>query len=914
MDFRLKPCPWLLASDASSTAEASVVAEVGEAATSEFHRHSLEKGLWSKLLRPEAAYRREKGSLELWEEMPGEVYKIHPLWQEICRTLPFRQLGKVVKPKKRRHINLGEIDAALQGEAEIGKAYPDSFYIHLQDSQVSLGAMVKGRASSLQINRRLSASIPQHISSNLRPFYGFVDSAQNPADDPTRSREVRKPVSSPPEWLTQAMEGELELFDEALRVEGVHPDQLSGLPPQEELLEGVTTDFRSSLDLRRERRCQKRRKEVKKEKCNASRSDGLLEERPSTCKEAEQGEQCNKTVSEEEAGRGCSSPWSRVVNKLLLFREDQFLFSSKFSCLKAALDDGPGILDLFSGSRGHAKALQQFGARWVLCFDIKHHSSEDLSSVSVQQSLVELTELGAFDAMGAGPVCASFSTAITPPVRSLVHPEGVPWASELQKEKNLAGNSQLKFVLRLVLVCCRLGIIWWVENPDGSWMWRQTGELSWDPILREFQVGDLRLDYCRFGTRWRKRTRFRTSSHLAGQVLRGRCKEAKMNYTQLAEAYPRGVSRLLAAALLVDSGQIPCRRKLDVSACAKFNGARIGEALNPGPRRPRPRDCSVRLADVSLLEPGTIAIRSRIWAVFESWRHEHFNVAFNEVLLGCSELLVQSFVAFGFHCFETGMPLHYYRQFLAHVQREFLGIRALMAPAWEVTSKWEILEPCQHRPPIPEPLVRAMACVGIAWKWDLWVAALLFSFYGATRVGEILGASRGHILTPEDLLTDRPVMYLQIVAPKSRRRGASKQYATVETPEVIAFLESIWGGLQPDARLFPLGPGAFRTRWNAIMKHIGVASFHRLTPGSLREGGAVFLHRAGLPLNDVLWRMRLQHQRTLSYYLQEVTASSILPSLSPLVRNKIKVLHTALPVLMSIRSGARSAHPSAQLS
>ena len=93
----------------------------------------------------------------------------------------------------------------------------------------------------------------------------------------------------------------------------------------------------------------------------------------------------------------------------------------------------------------------------------------------------------------------------------------------------------------------------------------------------------------------------------------------------------------------------------------------------------RPRDTSVRLADVSLLEPGTIAIRNRIWTVFEDWRREQFSEHFNGVLLGCPEVLVQTFVAFGFYCFESGTPLHYLRQFLAHAQREFLGVRALMA-------------------------------------------------------------------------------------------------------------------------------------------------------------------------------------------------------------------------------------------
>lgn len=650
VDFKLSPCPLLLASDASTTAEASVVTEVGAAATNEFHRHALEKGLWSKLLRPEAAYRREKGCLEQWEEMPSETYSIHPLWQEICNSLQFREYGEVIRPRARRHINLGEIDAALKGEVDIGREFPDSFYIHLQDSQVSLGSLVKGRASSFQINRRLSTSIPDHVLYNTRPFYGFVDSAQNPADDPTRTREVRKPAHAPPPWLDQALGGSFELFDEKLKQEGFHPDQLSGLPPEEELLAGATTDFCSSFEAKKQFRRKKGKKQ--KEKPALLVSEGPSQQGLSCGAKDEDGsrkvEETEDRGREEEAGPAKPDDWGQVVSILLTFRRDQFLFSDRFASLEDALADGPGVLDLFSGSRGHASALKKLGARWILCFDIKHHESEDLSLSSVQQSLVKLTELGAFFAMGAGPVCASFSTAITPPVRTLQYPQGVPWASLLQQQKNLAGNLQLLFILRLVRVCLRKGVVWWVENPDGSWIWRQVGELSWDAILQDPSVGDLRLDYCRFGARWRKRTRFRTSSHLADQrcfcrclephvVLRGRCKQAKMNYTQLAEAYPRGVSRVLAAALLIDSKQIPAERKLDVNACAKFNGARIGEALRPGPRTARPRDTSVRLADVSLLEPGTIAIRNRIWTVFENWRREQFSEQFNSVLLGCPE-------------------------------------------------------------------------------------------------------------------------------------------------------------------------------------------------------------------------------------------------------------------------------------
>ena len=134
IDFRLEPCDMLVASDASSSAEAAVFARVPPEVTAEMHRHSLAKGLWSRLLRPVQAYLREKGSLADDEQLPEEHYTIHPLWEEACRSLPFRQLGKTKKISSRRHINLGEIDAALAAEREVGKRRPRGYYVHLQDS------------------------------------------------------------------------------------------------------------------------------------------------------------------------------------------------------------------------------------------------------------------------------------------------------------------------------------------------------------------------------------------------------------------------------------------------------------------------------------------------------------------------------------------------------------------------------------------------------------------------------------------------------------------------------------------------------------------------------------------------------------------------------------------------------------
>ena len=516
--------------------------------------------------------------------------------------------------------------------------------------------------------------------------------------------------------------------------------------------------------------------------------------------------------------------------------------------------------------------------------------------------------------MVAGPVCASFSTAITPPCRTSAYPAGVPWCSEKQKLKNQIGNAQLLFVLRLVRCCLASGTRFAVENPNGSWMWKQVGSASWEDILAWPGVGNLKVDYCMFGCPWQKRTRFRTDLQLKDQKLfctaglkhvrlRGRCWERGVNFTQLAEPYPRPLRYALAASIGIDCGFLGgLRRKLDIASCARGSHARIGEAKNPGPRKGRgPREGD--LTEVELLEPATIAMRARIWQSFVSWVDDNVGPGVFPWVLNQPATLVDLLISFGHSAFKERLSLSYYRQLLAHVQRENLAVRPFMSLAWQLVSKWELCEPTNHRPPLPEPLLAAMIALELSWHWDRWTCTLLFSFFAACRVGEVLHARREHLLLPSDLLSDDPVAYLKIVSPKSRRRGARIQYATFSEARFIPLLEMVWSKslLTDRCCLYGGSPGAFRTRWNAMIRKLEIPTTSRLTPGSLRAGGAVWLHKKGLAIADVLWRLRLQHLKTLTFYLQEVTADSVLPSLSQDVREKIRLLRCVMPILLAYK-------------
>lgn len=234
---------------------------------------------------------------------------------------------------------------------------------------------------------------------------------------------------------------------------------------------------------------------------------------------------------------------------LLSLPRDQFEVSKKFGTLEEALDAGPGLLDLFSGQRGFARALVSRGAPWALCWDLKHSPKEDLLLPQNKRILFQIVRSGAVLAMSSSPVCASFSTAITPPWRTCKHPLGIPELQPHQREKIELGHLQLTLVQELALVCLQHGVHFWIENPDGSWMWRLGGRYSWDKILASGKVGDYRTDQCRHGTPWRKRTRFRTTTHLRDQRqlcrcnkphtrLRGRCREAGMNLQNWQRATP----------------------------------------------------------------------------------------------------------------------------------------------------------------------------------------------------------------------------------------------------------------------------------------------------------------------------------------------------------------------------------------
>ncbi|CAE7523381.1 Ap1g1 [Symbiodinium sp. CCMP2592] len=179
-------------------------------------------------------------------------------------------------------------------------------------------------------------------------------------------------------------------------------------------------------------------------------------------------------------------------------------------------------------------------------------------------------------------------------------------------------------------------------------------------------------------------------------------------------------------------------------------------------------------------------------------------------------------------------------------------------------------------------------------------AITLLCFYAIARIGEVLAASRRDLLTPEDALDPAGKLYLLIRSPKTRHRGARIQHATVEAPQdVLSFIIAVFQDLDPELKLFGGSAGVYRRRWDEVLRDLEVPKNLRLTPGSLRGGGAVTAHKRGVPIQELQWRMRLGHQNTLAHDLQETTAASVLPSLSSSSRKSVLAADALLPFLLS---------------
>ena len=356
IDMRIKPSSTLVASDASTQAEAAVAFEIGEKRTAEFQKHGIQKGLWNRLLSPSASYLRSQGLLGVEEELRcADEYRMHPIWEEVVSCGQFRPFGKTKKVRCKKHINLGELDAALRAEEKLFNEQPGSFYIHLVDSQVVAACLVKGRSSSGSVNKRLRSSIASHVGQGGRSFIGYVRSKLNPADDPTRGARLRQPSRGFSRWWFEIEEGEFASFDEFLRQRGFLPLQLAELPEAEELYPDAEVDWSSAAERRAERGRRRRGHSgrlVEKGPVAASGFSPQVVDQASSRFEAAEAEITEAVESKEERGKLRRRPSRLKLQRLQEQRLQARLIEQRLQAQRLKLTGrGPSLQRLQEQSR-----------------------------------------------------------------------------------------------------------------------------------------------------------------------------------------------------------------------------------------------------------------------------------------------------------------------------------------------------------------------------------------------------------------------------------------------------------------------------------------------------------------------------------------------------------------------------------
>ncbi len=399
-----------------------------------------------------------------------------------------------------------------------------------------------------------------------------------------------------------------------------------------------------------------------------------------------------------------------------------------------------------------------------------------------------------------------------------------------------------------------------------------------------------RVDYCRFGAPWRKRTRI-ASSIVALNGLRVFCQCRKPHiplrgmhptlgkpWTAVAEPYPKAFADLIGYAAAVQIGW--SSKKLNIAGCCRGLSLRVGEASNPGPRGLRPpRGFSLEF--VPVLTAGSLALGEKCWKEFTEWCGQFIAGDLIGLFVAVPLFLVHAVRKYGDLEFMRGGSLLYYRHLVLAAQKRVPACKQFIHIAWELATRWEAVEPTTHRSPVPLAVVQSMVVVGWSLGWKRWCGVTLLAFFGIARIGEVLNCRRCDLLLPADLIDERnQAAFLLLRRSKTSFRQAAKvQHLKVTDPTAVRILEALYKDFSGETFLFHGSPNVYRRRWDVVLQYLGFGPNHKLTPGGLRAGGAIEEYRSGASIPDIQWRMRLKNVSTLEAYIQEVAALSVMTSL-----------------------------------
>eukprot|EP00439_Symbiodinium_sp_Y106_P047915 s5693_g6.t1 len=110
---------------------------------------------------------------------------------------------------------------------------------------------------------------------------------------------------------------------------------------------------------------------------------------------------------------------------------------------------------------------------------------------------------GLFPGPGCALTCETFSVAWQPPIRSALAPGGLPHLPQGVFDRTVPYNKFARWAAA-VRDALPASSAFWCHRPDGSFVWRMP---EWASFGDPAALGVCRVDLCRFGAPWSKRTR-----------------------------------------------------------------------------------------------------------------------------------------------------------------------------------------------------------------------------------------------------------------------------------------------------------------------------------------------------------------------------------------------------------------------
>lgn len=196
-DMRRPLSETLVSTDATPSSGGAARAVVSEALAEELWRCSEVRGENTRLDETDFSRMLDEWSCPKEPSTCASVVGKCLVWQPVS-SYAFRSTS---------HINLQE-GRAVKNEVKrmVLGGFNNIVQVALNDSRVICGALSKGRSSSFKLNGILRSMLPYLVVGRISLALLWVETESNPADHPSRFREIPPPLT-PPRWLRRLVRG-----------------------------------------------------------------------------------------------------------------------------------------------------------------------------------------------------------------------------------------------------------------------------------------------------------------------------------------------------------------------------------------------------------------------------------------------------------------------------------------------------------------------------------------------------------------------------------------------------------------------------------------------------------------------------------------------------------------------------------